>query len=123
MQLFTLSAALILATLSTRSSADSLSDWSYTCKDYYLSNPVLYASCKQENGQYDNTSINLDKCVTNDNGVLYCGTNGDYSSTCSDCTFTGTTVVCDCKDSSQIVHSTSIDLNQCLTNSNGALTC
>ena len=74
MQFFTLSAALILATLSTRSSADSLSDWSYTCKDYYLSNPVLYASCKQENGQYDNTNINLDKCVTNDNGVLYCGT-------------------------------------------------
>ena len=74
MQFFALSAALILAALSTRGSAESLSDWSFSCRDYYLSNPVLYASCKKENGQYDNTNLNLDKCVTNNNGVLYCGT-------------------------------------------------
>ena len=74
MQFFTLSAALILAALSTRGSADSLSDWSYTCKDYYVTGTVLYASCKKANQTYDDTNINLDKCVTNNNGVLYCGT-------------------------------------------------
>ena len=74
MQFFTLSAALILAALSTRGSADSLTDWSYTCKNYYLSGSTLYATCKKENTQYDNTNLNLDKCVTNTNGVLFCGT-------------------------------------------------
>ncbi|KIM64767.1 hypothetical protein SCLCIDRAFT_1212835 [Scleroderma citrinum Foug A] len=111
MQFFALSTAIILAALSTRGSADSLSDWSYSCQSYYLSNPVLYASCRKENGQYDNTSINLDQCVTNTNGVLYCGTNGDYSPTCSGCYLSGTALACNCKDDSQNEHSTSIDLS------------
>jgi len=72
MQFFALSATFILAALSTRGAADSLSDWSFSCQSYYLSNPVLYASCRKEDGTYDNTNINLDSCVTNTNGVLYC---------------------------------------------------
>ncbi|KIM64732.1 hypothetical protein SCLCIDRAFT_1212789, partial [Scleroderma citrinum Foug A] len=72
---------------------------------------------------YDSTSINLDKCVTNNNGVLYCGTNGDYSSTCSNCYLTNSDLVCDCKDKNQEENSTSIDLGQCLTDNNGVLAC
>ncbi|KIM64762.1 hypothetical protein SCLCIDRAFT_1212824 [Scleroderma citrinum Foug A] len=123
MQFFALSVAFILAALSTSGSADSLSDWSHSCQNYYLSGTTLNASCRKENGQYGNTSINLNQCVTNTNGVLYCGKNGDYSPTCSGCNLSGTSLDCQCKDKNQNEHSTSVDLNQCLTNNNGVLTC
>ncbi|KIM58001.1 hypothetical protein SCLCIDRAFT_1218927 [Scleroderma citrinum Foug A] len=119
MQFFALLATFILAALSTGGSADSLSDWSYSCQDYYLSNPVLYASCRKENGSYDNTNINLDKCVTNTNGVLYCATNGDYSPTCSGCYLSGTALVCNCKDDGQTERSTSVDLSTLNTTKRG----
>ena len=72
MQFFALSAAFILAALSTPGSADSLDDWSHSCQSYSLSGTVLKASCRDDGGHYHNTQINLDQCITNDNGVLEC---------------------------------------------------
>ena len=77
MQFLVISTAFILTALSTRGSAtaDSFFNWWATdCKNYQFANPVLSASCKKTDQMYDSTSINLDKCVTNNNGVLYCGT-------------------------------------------------
>lgn len=74
MQFSAISAAFILVALSTRGSATDSSDinpW-YTCENYNLVNPVLYASCRKDNGSYNDTNINLDKCLTNNDGVLYC---------------------------------------------------
>jgi len=73
MHLFSISVSLILAALSTRSAADVLDAFAYTCKNTSLSGSTLSSSCQESDGQtYVQTSINLDQCLVNKNGILYC---------------------------------------------------
>ena len=72
MYLFRISVPLILAALSTRCFADELDAFAYTCRDTSLPDTVLYSTCKRTNGSYDSASINLNQCLVNTNGILYC---------------------------------------------------
>ena len=56
--------------------------WQQTCQDASIRNGMLYARCRQDNGQYRSTSaLLLSTCqgYSNRNGQLYCERNGDYS--------------------------------------------
>lgn len=123
MSLFKISVSLILIALSTHCAANELDGFGYSCKDISLVNNVLYSSCEGTDGSYISTSINLDQCVVNTNGNLSCSANGNYSSTCSNCYLSGKTLVCTCNNYNHVGQSASVNLNSCLSNSNGQLTC
>ncbi len=56
--------------------------WRQTCEDASIRGGMLYARCRQDNGQYRSTSaLLLSTCqgYSNRNGQLYCDKNGDYS--------------------------------------------
>jgi len=73
MHLFRISVSLILAALSICSVADELDAFAYTCKDTSLSGSTLSSSCQKADGKtYVQTSIDLDQCLENLNGILYC---------------------------------------------------
>ena len=57
--------------------------WQQTCEDASIRSGMLYARCRQDNGQYRSTSaLLLDTCqgYSNRNGQLYCEKNGNNSS-------------------------------------------
>jgi len=68
-----ISVSFILAALSACGSATSLSDFSHSCQDFSLVEPVLFANCNKEDGSSVPANISLDQCVKNNNGVLDCG--------------------------------------------------
>jgi len=73
MHLFKISVSLIFAVLSTRCAADELDAFSYSCIDSYLDNPVLFSKCQHIDGSLGlPTHIDLNDCLENTNGVLYC---------------------------------------------------
>lgn len=73
MHLFKISVSLIFAALSTRCAADELDAFSYSCIDSYLDNPVLFSKCQHIDGSLGlPTHIDLNDCLENTNGVLYC---------------------------------------------------
>jgi len=54
-------------------------EWRQTCEDASIRNGMLYARCRQDNGQYRSTSaLLLDTCqgYSNRNGQLYCERGG-----------------------------------------------
>ena len=72
MHLFSVSAFFVLVTLATHGSAAG-SDFAHSCQAISYVNPVVFASCRKEDGSYKQTTISLDQCVKNNNGVLSCG--------------------------------------------------
>ncbi|KIM66722.1 hypothetical protein SCLCIDRAFT_75972, partial [Scleroderma citrinum Foug A] len=97
--------------------------FAYTCNSSSLSGTMLTAYCQLKDGSYGWSSLDLNSCLVNTNGILYCSQNGDYGATCSSCSLSGTVLGCTCQDSQQAGQSASIDLNSCVTNNNGVLTC
>ncbi|KAF8146235.1 Cyanovirin-N [Mycena galopus ATCC 62051] len=92
-----------------------------------VSDAVLTSTCRTEAGGEITSSIGLDSCIANSNGVLVALSNGDFSASCPGITFIGTSTSatllgqCD-NEAGQLVTST-IDLNTVLTNNNGIMTC
>lgn len=72
MHLLRVSVSLILAALSTRCAASELDAFAYTCIDSYLNNPVLFSKCQRIDGSLTSTYIDLNNCLENKNGILYC---------------------------------------------------
>ncbi|KAL4077904.1 Cyanovirin-N [Scleroderma citrinum] len=118
MHFSSISLSLVLVALSTHCAAQN---WSESCTNYGLDGTELDASCRRDDGSYNPTSINLDNCIGNNNGVLVCG--GDYSASCSGCSMSGTTLDCTCREDSGTEHGTSVNLDDCVTNNNGNLSC
>ena len=49
--------------------------WSKSCEKIKQQDGLLNAKCKDKNGKWNNTSVNVNSCnwkVKNDNGVLKC---------------------------------------------------
>ncbi|KIM50845.1 hypothetical protein SCLCIDRAFT_110053 [Scleroderma citrinum Foug A] len=122
MHLFSISVSLILAALSTHAANLIISSG---CQYTSLSGSVLYATCQSSDGSDVSTSIDLNQCVANTNGNLFCSKNGNYSATCSGCGLSANAgyLVCTCNDYNQAGQYADIELDQCLTNSDGNLTC
>ena len=161
MHLFSISVSLILAALSTHAANLIISSG---CQYTSLSGSVLYATCQSSDGSDVSTSIDLNQCVANTNGNLFCSkkwvghhftwqysddhrhcwNSGNYSATCSGCGLSANAgyLVCTCNDYNQAGQYADIELgkwhdrmteaekintssrtDQCLTNSDGNLTC
>jgi hypothetical protein len=93
-----------------------------SCTGIKLAGSTLSASCRDRSGRARSTSLDLNGCVTNDDGVERFQGAG-YSASCTGCTLGGTTLSCQCADVSGAEQSTSLDLNGGLSNCNGVLTC
>lgn len=78
------------------------------------------SECKRKDKSIMKTSVNLNNCITNDNGVLQQGENGNYQTSCTSCTFsTGKFLNCFCKDFNRNKKLTTFNLDDILDNSNG----
>ncbi|KAI6006276.1 Cyanovirin-N [Pisolithus orientalis] len=99
-------------------------DFDASCFSYYLENTEFFATCRTDSGSDQSTSIDLNNCVVNRSGALECvSSSGGYSASCEDCSLSGTDLDCTCGNGSGGTDSASVNLNNCLTNSNGVLVC
>ncbi|KAJ7096896.1 Cyanovirin-N [Mycena epipterygia] len=98
-------------------------DFSSSCTNisFNAGDVELSATCRNNSGGTDSTSISLNACVTNNGGALNPG-NG-FTSSCEDFSFSGVTLSARCKHTSGTFVSTSLDLNDALSNVNGVLAC
>ena len=136
MHLLNVSVSLILAALSTRCAASELDAFAYTCIDSYLNNPVLFSKCQRFDGSLNPTYIDLNNCLENTNGILYCTSKRPkwvviilrvdlvmtwhhhyvnrevYSESCTDFRLSGTILSSTCQDTYKVERSTSIDLGK-----------
>ncbi|KAK7006259.1 hypothetical protein R3P38DRAFT_2555469 [Favolaschia claudopus] len=88
----------------------------------------LRASCDERDGTHHISEIEISKCVANRNGGLACQRNGGAGGSC---VFYGIdfganyfVISAHCKDDKgETVTTENFDINQCLTNDNGDLTC
>ncbi|KAJ7246491.1 Cyanovirin-N [Mycena rebaudengoi] len=88
------------------------------------SNWVLTATCRTANGGSETSSIGLNSCVANANGILVARNGGGFSASCR---FIGVSnaelsAVCGTGNGGGELGST-LDLNSVLTNRNGLLSC
>ncbi|KAH8705483.1 hypothetical protein BGW36DRAFT_422038 [Talaromyces proteolyticus] len=79
--------------------------------------------CGNGKGGYDDSTINLNTCIANVGGNLVFTKNGDYGSSCSGSTVSGTTLTANCGNGKGGYVSGSIDLNSILCNQGGNLRC
>jgi hypothetical protein len=104
-------------------STDGTGNFAASCSGIALQGNVLSASCYDIAGQSAATTLDLDTCITNDNGALAWQANGGYAGSCSGCGLGGTIMTCNCGEFTGDVGSTSIDINDHVSNCNGVLTC
>ncbi|KAB5589440.1 putative effector protein [Ceratobasidium theobromae] len=93
-----------------------------TCKDIKLkSNTVLQASCQKADGKYSSSSLDLNKCIVNNNWKLQCQANGNFGNSCRNCSYQDFgALYCYCDPGSNFA---SINLDTCIGNNNGQLFC
>jgi cytolysin (calcineurin-like family phosphatase) len=93
-----------------------------SCSNISLSGSSLSATC-QVGSQGQATTVDLNGCVTNNNGNLQFATPGNYSGSCSGCSLSGTNLTCQCNPMSGPAKSTTIDINNDVSNCGGTLKC
>ncbi|KAI0318790.1 Cyanovirin-N [Amylostereum chailletii] len=125
MQFSSLYVALMTAVMSTQVLGSAQTNFGATCSGESLaSGHILFATCGDGHGGEPTSSIDLNKCVTNSGGTLECQVNGGFAGTCNTCSIeSGTTLACDCGDGHGGYPHTVLNLNNCLSNKNGQLTC
>ncbi|KAJ7875818.1 Cyanovirin-N [Mycena leptocephala] len=93
-------------------------DFAATCRTFTLfsgSNPSLDAACESEGGQFLLTTISLNECIANDNGVLACQAGGGYGGSCSTIGFSsGTVLHATCKNDAGKNVDAHLELNNCI---------
>ncbi|KZW02683.1 Cyanovirin-N [Exidia glandulosa HHB12029] len=125
------SALVALAALTTAVHARGFAD---SCHDYTIdSNGYLKATCAVPNAADKTTQINLSNCLGNAGGRLQCQVNGGAMGSCRRCFFGGgkasvpppppAEMECDCGDGQGGWPTSWIDLNNCVSNTFGTLTC
>jgi len=104
-------------------SSDSSGNFAASCSGLSLQGSVLDASCYSISGQSQATSLDLNTCVTNNDGITAFQANGGYAGSCSDCALSGTYLNCQCYDFYGQSRAASINVNDHVSNCNGVLTC
>ncbi|KJA16832.1 hypothetical protein HYPSUDRAFT_91058 [Hypholoma sublateritium FD-334 SS-4] len=95
--------------------------FSATCSNIFLpSNNFLQATCGDGHGGETTSELNLNACIGIAATELVCKANGDYAALgCSGCEIvTGEFMECGCPGGALIA-----DLDDCVTNTGGILTC
>ena len=116
--------SVILAKKSSRRSMRSMVSQNFkaSCsKIEFVAPKTLTSNCKNHQQVEAPTKIDLDSCFMNNNGKLAKG--GAFSKTCSNCTFSGTTLTCKCLDTNKKTQLTTIDVNTVVNNNGGKLEC
>ncbi|KAB5589445.1 hypothetical protein CTheo_7113 [Ceratobasidium theobromae] len=112
------------ASLVAVSGVQAANNFGTTCNSITMtSNNVLRASCRKVNGSYSTSTLDLNRCVVNNSGNLGCQSNGNYAYSCNYCGLVGsgsTTMSCQCSPGG---HYTTLNLNNCVGNNDGSLTC
>ncbi|KAF4926579.1 hypothetical protein CGCVW01_v002868 [Colletotrichum viniferum] len=94
------------------------------CMSYFST--TLNANCENANYEptHESTDIDLTKCLANVGGKVVCRPGSPSFKFC-DCGLAGDkkTLNCQCTDSTGTKKATSLNLDTCLTNSQGRLTC
>ncbi|KAH7908594.1 Cyanovirin-N [Hygrophoropsis aurantiaca] len=101
-------------------------DFGAACTNSTLDGTTLNAMCETDSGANITASINLNNCVASYNGTLTCSQTGNYSTTCSACEYGigPLQMVCMCYDGNATYPDVSvINLDTCINNQNGTLTC
>ncbi|KAJ5351743.1 hypothetical protein N7452_000717, partial [Penicillium brevicompactum] len=105
----------------------SASGFANTCENISSSGTTLRADCLGAGtGQLQTSTIDINCCLSNSNGNLRVLTiiSGGYSGSCKSCALQGSTgLTWQCRNTSGQFVTTTQDLNNCVTNSNGRLTC
>jgi len=106
-----------------------------TCSDCSVTATTLTCLCTTDSGSSVESSLDLCTCpvlteISNTNGILSCCgvPAGTYTSTCTSCSMTDTTLACTCTTGSGSTSPTSLNLCNCtqasqIANTNGQLTC
>lgn len=62
---------------------------------------VMWACCKNSDGKWKRTRLDLAQCLKNNNGILDPEWGGDAGSSCKDCRFHGSSLGCSCNIESE----------------------
>ncbi|KAB5591183.1 hypothetical protein CTheo_5392 [Ceratobasidium theobromae] len=96
-----------------------------TCSNIYLSGTTLTATCTKVKGSPTTTSLDLNNCIINNQGIPLCKVGGNFAASCSGCYLDSsvyTQMWCTCNGGVG-PHSASIVLNNCVSNLDGVLSC
>ena len=117
--LSTILIVLIGLSSSLRKRTQTKGNFSATCKNTRLNGSTLISECLTMNGKSVETSVNLSKCVTNNNGNLQKG--GAYDRSSQNCRLEGASVLrCEALTSNGATNKNAkIDLNTFIANING----
>ncbi|KAF7342480.1 CVNH domain-containing protein [Mycena venus] len=101
-----------------------------TCGDWQIvpNTADVTAVCADNVGNLHDTKISLGVCMANDDGALHCRVNGGAGGSCVFSSLfqsgTGVFITADCRTiAGGNVHTSNFQLNDCFSNTNGALTC
>lgn len=94
-----------------------------TCIYITFNGTTLNAQCKNRDGVNQGSRLDLNQCITNDNGALKFRNNGQFGKSCQNCKLNGNDLSCECKDIGGTFRNASINLNEGITNNNANLTC
>ncbi|KDQ19709.1 hypothetical protein BOTBODRAFT_41072 [Botryobasidium botryosum FD-172 SS1] len=86
----------------------------------------LQATCRTASGGSVTSTIDLSRCIANDNGNLSCRANGGFTGSCSVDSSLGTGntwLYATCRTSGGGYQRASFDVNSCVGNLNGNLAC
>ena len=109
---------IVISLISLSLAAKTGGNYSKSCKAMKLNGSTLSAECKNRNGVYMNTSVNLGTCVTNSNGSLARG--GGYQNSSRRCVIhRGNTLSCQSKNIQGSWKQASINLDTIIGNNNG----
>jgi len=122
--------------------------WTKTCKIPSVQNGIMKASCLDNNGEYKDTTLDLNLCaygdVSNENGILTCKAGSGmcakntktcnvpntepYNYNCNDIRLNGQILYAYCKDNAGNENPTILDLSTCeqgslIENIDGTLSC
>ncbi|KAB5588684.1 hypothetical protein CTheo_7877 [Ceratobasidium theobromae] len=81
-------------------------------------NNIMSATCASISGSLVTSSLDLNTCIVNNSGSLACQQNGNYAASCTSCYVSGTILVCTCDG-----RKSTINLINCVSNTDGKLTC
>jgi hypothetical protein len=99
-------------------------NFTHTCSFIGLEESKLYASCRSMVGIFQDTILDLNTCLANDNGFLVHSPSNFYL-TCSTCTLRHNSVlgcICTRRDGDSYNYAT-IDLDKYVVNDDGTLRC
>ncbi|KZW00761.1 Cyanovirin-N [Exidia glandulosa HHB12029] len=113
----------LLALFAVFPSVFAVSGFISTCENVSLSGSTLHATCINEGGGAGGSSLDLNRCITNNNGEMFCQFGGSAFGSCRDCRLGGSELTCTCTRANQQTDVSSIDLNGCVGNLDGVLAC